>query len=73
MLHFNGRVLQDSVAPLQDPTVAGAAVANAGTYTVTATDPIAGCSATATTNVVVNALPNANASSNSPVCARTLN
>lgn len=54
---------------LQDPTVAGAAVANAGTYTVTATDPIAGCSATATTNVVVNALPNANASSNSPVCA----
>ena len=53
---------------LQDPSISGAAAANAGIYTVTATDPLAGCSATATTNVVVNALPTATASSNSPVC-----
>lgn len=43
------------------------------TYTVTITDGL-GCTATASYTLVVNPLPNANASSNSPVCSgQTLN
>lgn len=41
---------------------------NAGVYTVTVTNA-SGCSATATTNMVINALPEITISSNSPVCA----
>jgi gliding motility-associated-like protein len=51
---------------LQNPTRPAATVAMAGTYTVIAS--IGTCTATATTNVVVNALPTPTATSNSPVC-----
>jgi len=51
----------------QSPTVsASATLAMAGTYTVTVSNGT--CSNTATTTVVVNSLPTATASSNSPVC-----
>jgi hypothetical protein len=47
--------------------------AAAGTYTLTVVDG-SSCSAQATTNVVINALPTPSASSNSPVCeGQTLN
>ncbi len=52
---------------LQNPTRTNATAAMAGTYTVTVTNAN-GCSSTATTSVVVNALPIATAGSNSPVC-----
>ncbi|HRN33762.1 MAG TPA: lamin tail domain-containing protein [Saprospiraceae bacterium] len=52
---------------LQNPTITNATAVMSGTYTVTVTD-VNGCTATATTNVVINALPAATASSNSPVC-----
>lgn len=51
----------------QNPVIATAALANAGTYSVTAT--ISGCvSAAGTTNVVVNPLPAAPATSNLIYC-----
>ena len=52
---------------LQNPTLTNATAVMSGTYTVTVTD-VNGCTATATANVVINALPAATASSNSPVC-----
>ncbi|HOM37163.1 MAG TPA: T9SS type A sorting domain-containing protein, partial [Bacteroidales bacterium] len=52
----------------QNPSITNASSSNAGNYTVTVTNPATGCSATATTNVTVNPLPSATASSNSPVC-----
>ena len=53
----------------QNPTIASAASANAGTYAVTVT--VSGCTSPAgTTNVVVNSGPaTPTASSNSPLCA----
>ena len=52
----------------QSPTVSGAATtAMGGTYTITVVDGN-GCSSTASTNVTVNTLPSASATSNSPVC-----
>jgi gliding motility-associated-like protein len=53
---------------LQNPTIAGATAANAGTYSVTVT--VGGCpSAAGTTTVVVGATPaTPTPSSNSPVC-----
>lgn len=58
---------------LQNPTISTATVAFSGIFSVTVTDANS-CSITATTNVVVNPLPNPMASSNSPVCAEgTLN
>jgi len=58
----------------QNPSIAGATVAESGTYSVTAT--VAGCpSAFGTTTVVVNPIPAApTPSSNSPICVgQTLN
>ena len=51
----------------QNPTINNITSANAGTYTVTVTNGI-NCSATATTNVVVNASPSITAVSDSPTC-----
>jgi gliding motility-associated-like protein len=52
----------------QSPTVSASATsAMAGTYTITVTDGNI-CSATATTDVIVNSLPAATASNNGPVC-----
>ncbi len=57
----------------QNPSISNATTAASGNYTVTVYNSY-GCSATATTNAVVNSLPNATASSNSAVCAgQTLN
>ena len=49
------------------PAISAAALANAGTYTVTVTD-INGCTNTSITPVVVNALPNPNLGSDKTVC-----
>ncbi len=51
----------------QNPSISNAQLTNAGTYTVTVTDANS-CSASATTSVTVNALPNATASNNGPLC-----
>jgi len=51
----------------QNPSIASANSSHAGTYTVTVTDANT-CTASITTNVVVNPLPIPTASSNSPVC-----
>jgi gliding motility-associated-like protein len=53
---------------VQNPTIAGSAVINAGVYTVTVTNA-SGCSATATTTVVVNPLPTPTATNTGPYCA----
>jgi hypothetical protein len=53
---------------LQNPTIPDATTAMTGTYTFTVTYAL-GYSISTSTDVVVNALPVANASSNSPVCA----
>ncbi|MBK8625314.1 MAG: SBBP repeat-containing protein [Saprospiraceae bacterium] len=52
---------------VQNPTINNASSLNAGVYTVTVTDTN-GCSASTSTNVVVNPKPTAILSSNSPVC-----
>jgi len=54
----------------QNPSIPGVTVLATGIYTVTATNS-SGCTGTATTNVVVNALPLPVANSNSPVCSGT--
>ena len=51
---------------LQNPTISNVSTAATGTYMLTVTN--AGCSASATTAVTVNAIPNANPSSDSPKC-----
>ena len=57
---------------LQSPVVStSATAAMAGIYTLTVINPN-GCSDVVTTTVVVNALPAATASNNSPVCVGTL-
>ncbi|MFT7249351.1 MAG: hypothetical protein ACI97P_002132, partial [Arcticibacterium sp.] len=57
----------------QNPTLNNATIAMSGSYQITMTD-IFGCSASTSTEVIVHALPEAIASSNSPVCsAETLN
>lgn len=55
---------------VQNPTIVSASMANAGVYTVTVTD-LNGCSATATTTVVVNVLPTPTANNTGPYCAGT--
>ncbi|GGD51029.1 hypothetical protein GCM10011514_14110 [Emticicia aquatilis] len=52
---------------LQNPSINPASLSASGIYTVTVTNAN-GCSATATTSVVINALPVPSASSNTPVC-----
>jgi hypothetical protein len=51
----------------QNPTIINATVGMTGVYTVTVTNA-AGCSATATTNVTVNALPTPTANNTGPYC-----
>ncbi len=51
---------------LQNPTLTNCTIAMAGTYTVLVTSGV--CTSSATTNVVVNALPTPTANSNSPIC-----
>ncbi|MEJ5268080.1 MAG: gliding motility-associated C-terminal domain-containing protein [Bacteroidales bacterium] len=51
----------------QNPSRAGVTTAMAGNYTVTVTSG-AGCTATATTNVVINPAPVISASNNGPLC-----
>ncbi len=52
---------------IQNPSIAGITVTGTGVYTVNVTDA-AGCSASATVNVTVNALPVAAAGNTGPVC-----
>lgn len=52
---------------IQNPTLTPAAVVMSGTYTVTVTNAF-NCSATATTDVVVNALPIPTANNTGPYC-----
>ena len=52
---------------LQNPSINPVSISASGVYTVTVTNAN-GCSSTATTNVIINALPTATANSNTPVC-----
>jgi gliding motility-associated-like protein len=54
---------------LQNPTISSATSANAGVYNLTVTST--GCSATATTTVVVNPIPTVNAGTDQSFCAGT--
>ncbi len=54
---------------LEDPTRAGALVTHAGTYTVVLTNTTSGCTASATTDVTVNANPTISAANTGPYCA----
>ncbi|MFD2524069.1 Ig-like domain-containing protein [Emticicia soli] len=60
----NGFSLSGATASINNATIS----THAGIYTVTVTNA-SGCTATATTNVVINALPEITITSNSPVCA----
>jgi len=53
----------------QNPVIPSASAAMGGTYTLTVSS--GSCAASTTTTVIVNALPAATATSNSPVCAGT--
>ncbi len=55
------------VSNVQNPTQANSTLAMGGTYTVLVS--FGTCTASATTNVVVNALPSPTITTNSPVCA----
>jgi len=55
---------------VQNPSMTNVTVTNAGTYTVTVTGT-GGCTSTAQTTVIVNALPTATANNNGPLCAGT--
>ena len=52
----------------QNPSITNANTSMSGTYSVTITDAN-GCTATATTNVIVNSLPTPSVSNNSPICS----
>ena len=52
----------------QNPSIPNVTTSAQGIYTVTVYNSY-GCSSTASTNVVINSLPNATISSNSPVCS----
>lgn len=57
---------------VQNPSIANSTAGMSGTYNVTVA--VGSCTASASTNVVVNALPNPAAGSNSPLCeGQTLN
>jgi PKD repeat protein len=53
---------------VEDPTITNAQVVNAGIYTVNLTNTLTGCQASATTNVVVNSVPDITASNSGPYC-----
>ncbi len=53
---------------LEDPTIAAADLANAGTYTVVLTNTTTSCQSTATTDVVVNPNPTVTASNMGAYC-----
>jgi len=53
---------------LQNPSIANAQLVNGGTYSVSVTSAL-GCVNTGTTSVIVNPLPTATMTSNSPVCS----
>lgn len=53
-----------------NPSIASVTLLATGTYTVTVTN-VNGCTNTATTAVVINSLPTATASNNSPICSGT--
>jgi gliding motility-associated-like protein len=55
---------------ISSPVISSVTMAGAGTYTVTVTNA-QGCSAVATTAVVVNTIPVATASNNGPLCEGT--
>jgi len=52
----------------QDPTISSPGTGSSGTYTVTVTDAN-GCTNTATTSLVINALPPATSGNNGPLCS----
>jgi CHRD domain/Bacterial Ig domain/Ig-like domain CHU_C associated/PKD-like domain len=52
----------------QNPNIASVTLLATGTYTVTVTN-VNGCTNTATTAVVINSLPTATASNNTPICS----
>jgi CHRD domain/Ig-like domain CHU_C associated/Calx-beta domain len=52
----------------QNPSITSAILLATGTYTVMVTN-VNGCTNTATTAVIINALPTATASNNSPICS----
>ncbi len=61
------------VATVEDPAAFSTTLASAGLYQIKVTDSN-GCTATNTTNVIVNSIPTITASSNQPVClGSTLN
>ncbi|GAB2637398.1 hypothetical protein GCM10027035_33890 [Emticicia sediminis] len=51
----------------QNPSITNTNTSMSGTYSVTITD-VNGCTATATTNAIVNPLPTPSVSNNSPIC-----
>ncbi len=58
---------------LQNPTIPNSATANSGTYSVVVANSL-GCTDTASTQITINAVTQAVANSNSPLCAgQTLN
>ncbi len=59
-----------TINDVQNPTIPGSTVGMSGVYTVTVTD-INGCFATATTTVVINALPTPTANNTGPYCEGT--
>ncbi|MCK9498804.1 MAG: PKD domain-containing protein, partial [Bacteroidales bacterium] len=52
----------------QNPTITNAQTSHGGTYTVTLTNSVTGCSASANTDITVNPNPTITASSNTPIC-----
>ncbi|MFN3851578.1 MAG: hypothetical protein ACK4NY_19225 [Spirosomataceae bacterium] len=52
---------------LQNPSITNTTVGNSGIYSLTVAFP-SGCSASATTNIIIRDLPIASASSNTPIC-----
>lgn len=61
-------VVITSLAPTQSPTIATATTAMSGLYTLTTTNAV-GCTATASTTVTVNPLPQGSLTANGPFCA----
>lgn len=53
---------------IQNPSISNVTTAANGVYTLTVSNA-SGCSATATTSVIINTLPVPNPTSNSPICA----